>query len=160
FLDEVGEMTLRMQGLLLRFLETGELQKVGADSAGRRVDVRVVAATNRDLPGLIKQGHFREDLFYRLNVIHLTVPPLRERREDIPYLVSHFLAHFRDVNRSVVSSVAPEAMQLLTQYSWPGNVRELENVMERLVVTGTRETITADDLPREVRAYARGVQGP
>ena len=95
FLDEIGEMTLRMQGLLLRFLETGELQKVGADGGGRVVNVRVIAATNRNLRDMIAQGTFREDLFYRLNVIHLDVPPLRERREDIPVLVEHFLAAVR-----------------------------------------------------------------
>ena len=155
FLDEVGEMTLRMQGMLLRFLETGELQKVGADTVSRRVDVRIVAATNRDLPSMVKQGQFREDLYYRLNVIHLTVPPLRERREDIPDLVEHFLDHFRKVNRSAVTSVSPEAMDALRQYSWPGNVRELENIIERLVVTGTRDTISRDDLPPEVRAGLR-----
>src|SRR6188768_3422109 len=94
FLDEVGEMTLRMQGLLLRFLETGELQKVGADGSGRIVNVRVIAATNRDLRDMIKQGTFREDLFYRLNVIHIVVPPLRDRREDIPVLASQFLTQF------------------------------------------------------------------
>src|SRR6185369_8252070 len=94
FLDEIGEMTLRMQGLLLRFLETGELQKVGADSGGRVVDVRVIAATNRNLREMIAQGTFREDLFYRLNVIHLEVPPMRERREDIPLLVEHFMQTF------------------------------------------------------------------
>src|SRR5881398_2013574 len=91
FLDEIGEMTLRMQGLLLRFLETGEIQKVGADRTGSRVDVRTVAATNRDLRQMIAQGHFREDLFYRLNVIHLIVPPLRERKEDIEAMVEHFM---------------------------------------------------------------------
>src|SRR5256885_10165809 len=90
FLDEIGEMTLRMQGLLLRFLETGELQKVGADGGGRTVNVRVIAATNRNLREMVTQGTFREDLFYRLNVIHIVVPPLRERREDIPALVNHF----------------------------------------------------------------------
>ena len=94
FLDEIGEMTLRMQGLLLRFLETGELQKVGSDRASGRVNVRVIAATNRDLRTMIADGQFREDLFYRLNVIHLVVPPLRERREDIPQLADHFLKRF------------------------------------------------------------------
>src|SRR5690242_11590438 len=94
FLDEIGEMTLRMQGLLLRFLETGELQKVGADQTGVRVNVRVIAATNRSLSDMIAQGQFREDLFYRLNVIHLVVPPLREHKEDIPLLVEHFLNRF------------------------------------------------------------------
>jgi transcriptional regulator with PAS, ATPase and Fis domain len=94
FLDEVGEMTLRMQGLLLRFLETGELQKVGADGGSRHVDVRVIAATNRNLRELISQGQFRDDLYYRLNVIHIVVPPLRDRREDIPELVEHFLGRY------------------------------------------------------------------
>src|SRR5687767_7277657 len=137
FLDEVGEMTLRMQGLLLRFLETGELQKVGADGAGRVVNVRVIAATNRDLREMIKQGTFREDLFYRLNVIHVAVPPLRERREDIPVLATQFLTQFSATSRSGITGVSPEAMKALTEYSWPGNVRELENVIERLVVTVT-----------------------
>jgi transcriptional regulator with PAS, ATPase and Fis domain len=94
FLDEIGEMTLRMQGLLLRFMETGELQKVGADSGSRAMNVRVIAATNRNLRDMIAQGTFREDLFYRLNVIHLEVPPLRERREDIPVLIEHFMQTF------------------------------------------------------------------
>src|SRR5438874_7020065 len=95
FLDEIGEMTLRMQGLLLRFLETGELQKVGADGDGRRVNVRVVAATNRNLRDMIAQSTFRDDLFYRLNVIHIVVPPLRERRDDIPLLLDYFLSRFK-----------------------------------------------------------------
>src|SRR5205823_11376886 len=93
-LDEVGEMTLRMQGLLLRFIESGELQKVGAERTGRSMDVRVIAATNRDLRKMVADGHFREDLFYRLNVIHIIVPPLRDRKEDIPLLVDYFLARF------------------------------------------------------------------
>jgi transcriptional regulator with PAS, ATPase and Fis domain len=146
FLDEVGEMTLRMQGLLLRFLETGELQKVGADGSGRIVNVRVIAATNRDLREMIKQGTFREDLFYRLNVIHIVVPPLRDRREDIPVLVHQFLTQFSAASRSGITGVSPEALKALTEYSWPGNVRELENVIERLVVTVERRRTVADDL--------------
>ena len=162
FMDEIGEMTLRMQGLLLRFLETGELQKVGGGRHDGRVDVRVVAATNRNLQEMIAAGTFREDLFYRLNVIHLRVPALRERREDIPALVQHFMTVYGNQNGngngsvaangssssttggangnhrrgSVVQTMSPEALALLTQYSWPGNVRELENVIERLTVTG------------------------
>jgi two-component system response regulator AtoC len=151
FLDEIGEMTMRMQGLLLRFMETGELQKVGSDRTGGRVDVRVIAATNRTLRDMVAQGTFREDLFYRLNVIHLTVPPLRERRVDIPELVNYFLARFTRDNGSPVKDVSPEAMKLLTEYSWPGNVRELENVIERSVVTGRSEVIGVDDLPMDVR---------
>src|SRR5690348_13799621 len=109
FLDEIGEMTLRMQGLLLRFLETGELQKVGADRVQGRVNVRVIAATNRNLREMITEGTFREDLFYRLNVIHLVVPPLRERREDIPALIDHFMVRFTHNNGHPVKFVSPEA---------------------------------------------------
>ena len=153
FLDEIGEMTLRMQSLLLRFLETGELQKVGADGNGRNVNVRVIAATHRNLRDMITQGTFREDLFYRLNVIHITVPPLRDRREDIPVLVEYFLARFATANRSPITSVSHEAMKLFTEYSWPGNVRELENIMERMVVTVQRPIIEASDLPAEIRGH-------
>jgi transcriptional regulator with PAS, ATPase and Fis domain len=152
FLDEVGEMTLRMQGLLLRFLETGELQKVGADGGSRHVDVRVIAATNRNLRELINQGQFRDDLYYRLNVIHIVVPPLRDRREDIPELVDHFLGRYVAANRSSITEVAPIAMKALTAHSWPGNVRELENVIERLVVTKRRDAVRVEDLPSEIRA--------
>jgi transcriptional regulator with PAS, ATPase and Fis domain len=152
FLDEVGEMSLRMQGLLLRFLETGELQKVGADQMGRAVNVRVIAATNRPLSGLIAQGLFREDLFYRLNVIHLIVPPLRERKEDTPAMVEYFLRRFAATNRSIVESFEPEAIAALVAYAWPGNVRELENVIERVVVVGRKPRIGSADLPVEVRA--------
>jgi DNA-binding NtrC family response regulator len=151
FLDEVGEMTLRMQRRLLRFLETGELQKVGADGDGRRVNVRVVAATNRNLREMIAQNLFRDDLFYRLNVIHIVVPPLRDRREDIPALVDHFLAHFTATNRSRIEGVAPVALKALMEHSWPGNVRELENVIERVVVAAPGPQIELEDLPAEIR---------
>jgi transcriptional regulator with PAS, ATPase and Fis domain len=151
FLDEIGEMTLRMQGLFLRFLETGELQKVGSDGSERRVNVRVIAATNRNLRDMIGQGTFREDLFYRLNVIHVVVPPLRDRREDIGLLVEYFLKRFRGLMDSRIADISPTAMKALTDYNWPGNVRELENVIERLVVTVQRETIDFDDLPSELR---------
>ena len=153
FLDEIGEMTLRMQGLLLRFLETGELQKVGSERSGSVVNVRVIAATNRNLRHLIDQGQFREDLYYRLNVIHLAIPPLRDRRSDIPALIDHFLDRFSQ-KRSGARHVAfsPEAMQVLTSYAWPGNVRELENVIERLLVTAPGDTVTVRDLPMELQA--------
>ena len=151
FLDEVGEMTLRMQGLLLRFLETGELQKVGADGSGRIVNVRVIAATNRNLRDMIGQGTFREDLFYRLNVIHILVPPLRERREDIPMLAESFLSQFTNANKSPIRSIAAPAMKAFCEYSWPGNVRELENVIERLVVTVQGSIIELDHLSSEIR---------
>lgn len=159
FLDEIGEMTLRMQGLLLRFMETGELQKVGSDRVTTRVNVRVIAATNRNLRDMITQGAFREDLFYRLNVIHLTVPSLRERREDIPPLIEHFLQQFAhgsngNGNGQVAKALAPDTMRLLCEYSWPGNVRELENVIERLVVTGRSEAVLPEELPMEVRMHS------
>lgn len=153
FLDEIGEMTLRMQGLLLRFLETGELQKVGADHVtSASADCRIVAATNRNLRDLIAEGQFREDLFYRINVIHLVVPPLRDRRPDIPILSRHFLNLFAARSDSPVHSISPDALAALGKYSWRGNVRELANVIERLVVSGRREVVTIDDLPVEVRA--------
>jgi transcriptional regulator with PAS, ATPase and Fis domain len=151
FLDEVGEMTLRMQGLLLRFLETGELQKVGSERTGAVVNVRVIAATNRNLRHLIDQGQFREDLYYRLNVIQVEIPPLRDRRADIPALVEHFFEKFGErptTNRYL--TISTEAMQLLTSYAWPGNVRELENVIERLIVTAPGDVVTPKDLPLEL----------
>ena len=151
FLDEIGEMTLRMQGLLLRFLETGEIQRVGADGGARHVNVRVIGATHRNLRDMIAQGTFREDLFYRLNVIQVQVPPLRERREDIAALVTHFLDKFVVANRSPLTGVAPDAMKALVEYSWPGNVRELENLIERMVVAVQHDTIELQDLPSEVR---------
>src|SRR5207302_7703061 len=136
------EMTLRMQGLLLRFLETGELQKVGADrGGGGNVDVRVVCATNRSLTDMVAAGQFREDLFYRLNVIHLIVPPLRDRRDDILLLLDHFLDQFPRTGTHVVRKISPEAPEALTEYAWPGNVRELENLIERLVVVGRHEIV-------------------
>ena len=153
FLDEVGEMTLRMQGLLLRFLETGELQKVGSERSGSVVNVRVIAATNRNLRQLIDDGQFREDLFYRLNVIHLRIPPLRDRRADIPALIEHFFEKFGEKRAHAPSiTFAPDALNILTQYAWPGNVRELENVIERLLVTAPSDVVTARDLPIELQA--------
>jgi transcriptional regulator with GAF, ATPase, and Fis domain len=155
FLDEIGEMTLRMQGLLLRFLETGELQKVGAYGETKSVNVRVVTATNRRLRDMVTQGLFREDLFYRINVIQIVVPPLRERKEDVPTLVEHFarLSVSSNGNGSRSSlEFSPEAMAALRDYSWPGNVRELRNVVERLVVNGRSGVVTPEELPAEIRS--------
>jgi transcriptional regulator with PAS, ATPase and Fis domain len=160
FLDEIGEMTLRMQGLLLRFLETGELQKIGSDRIVGRTNVRVVAATNRDLSELIALGQFREDLFYRLNVIHLVVPPLRERKEDIAAMVDHFVDQFTSQTGSIVQSIGPDAVAAFVEYSWPGNVRELQNVIERLVITCRKEVVTADDLPHEIRSRRSNMSRP
>jgi two-component system response regulator AtoC len=149
-LDEVGEMSLRMQSLLLRFLETGEIQPVGSDRPRTRVDVRVISMTNRRLVDQMAAKAFREDLYYRLNVIHIIVPPLRERREDIPALVEQFLS--TSVQRYGVDppEISPEAMACLTEYSWPGNVRELKNVIERCVVRSRDRWIVPGDLPAEI----------
>jgi transcriptional regulator with GAF, ATPase, and Fis domain len=153
FLDEIGEMTLRMQGMLLRFLETGELQKVGTDRVTTRVDVRIIAATNKNLREMVAQGQFREDLFYRLNVIQLAVPPLRERRQDIPAMIDLFLGQYTRTNGRAVSAISAEAAELLVQYPWPGNVRELRNVIERLVVTARSDVVLPEHLPLEIQMY-------
>lgn len=148
FLDEVGEMSLRMQALLLRFLENGEIQAVGSDAATTRVDVRVIAATNRNLPDMVAAGKFREDLLYRLRVIHLTIPPLRDRPDDIRPLAMHF---FAQSGRLV--TLTDEAWQVLTRYRWPGNVRELQNVVEQMVwlAASPDEAIGVDHIPATVR---------
>jgi DNA-binding NtrC family response regulator len=153
FLDEVGEMSLRMQAILLRFLESGEVQRVGADRPTARLDVRVICATNRALAERIASGDFREDLYYRLNVIRIHLPPLRERREDLPAFLDHFMAVFAARNGVEGPAFEPAARERLLQYHWPGNVRELKNVLERLVVRA-RGTITMADLPPELRNLA------
>ena len=163
FLDEIGEMSLRMQGLLLRFLETGELQKVGAFGEGKPVNVRVITATNRCLRDLVAQGLFREDLFYRINVIQLVVPPLRERKEDVPLLIEHFARHYETAhggNRRAGLQFSPEALAALVDYPWPGNVRELRNVVERLVVNGRSSVVGVQELPAEVRARTSMLSRP
>ncbi|MEQ1907185.1 MAG: sigma 54-interacting transcriptional regulator [Vicinamibacterales bacterium] len=150
-MDEVGEMSLRMQGMLLRFLETGEIQKIGSDQAASRVDVRIIASTNRNLRQMAAEGKFREDLYYRLNVIHLSVPPLRDRRDDIPDLVQHFLAMYADRHVGPVRSVTPDAMSMMADYQWPGNVRELQNVIERIALTGREAAAGPEHLPSDLR---------
>jgi transcriptional regulator with PAS, ATPase and Fis domain len=151
FLDELGEMSLRMQALLLRFLETGEIQRVGSDCVDARLDVRVIAATNRNLQERIERHEFREDLYYRLNVLRLVIPPLRERADDIDMLLQHSLAEAARANGVAAPTLSQAARDVLVGYRWPGNVRELKNVVERLVVRhrSSRE-IVPDDLPREV----------
>jgi two-component system response regulator HydG len=147
FLDEVGEMTLRMQGLLLRFLETGEIQKVGAEGSGRHLNVRVIAATNRDLAAEVASGKFREDLYYRLNVVHVEMPPLRQRGGDIMALADHFLARFALDNHKSIEGFTDRARTKLRSYQWPGNVRELENAIERAVVLCDLASIDDSHLP-------------
>jgi transcriptional regulator with GAF, ATPase, and Fis domain len=134
FLDEIGEMTLRMQALLLRFLETGEIQRVGSDRHSQTVNVRVITATHRQLLEQVAEKTFREDLFYRLNVVHIEVPPLRERRDDVPLLLDYFLKIFSEKHGRPLPQLGREAIASLSDYDWPGNVRELRNVTERLVL--------------------------
>jgi Transcriptional regulator containing PAS, AAA-type ATPase, and DNA-binding domains len=150
FMDEIGETSPRMQKLLLRFLEAGEIQRVGSDAVQSHVDVRVIAATNRQLVDGVAAKTFREDLYYRLNVIHIRVPSLRERREDIPQFLSFFLDQFSRHYGVNQPTLAPATLSLLSEYSWPGNVRELKNIVERLVVRASENAIEPRDLPLEV----------
>ena len=145
FLDEVSEMSPAMQVKLLRVLQERELTRVGGSEV-LKIDVRVIAASNKNLKKEIQQGRFREDLFYRLNVVALAVPPLRERPEDISLMVQHFLKMFSERNSKSISGFTPQAMQSLAQYTWPGNVRELMNAVERAVVLSRTETVDADEL--------------
>src|SRR5256712_11391641 len=151
FLDEIGEMSPRMQALMLRFLENGEIQQVGSDSVVTRADVRVVAATNRDLGRMVVDGQFREDLLYRIKVVHLHIPPLRERREDIPALVQHAIGR-----SGSACAVTPDAMAVLQKYPWPGNVRELQNVIEQVISLACGDTVNVDDLPPSLVHSALG----
>jgi two-component system response regulator HydG len=148
FLDEIGELAPAVQVKLLRVLQEGEFEPIGGRT--QRADARVVAATNRDLKAEVQAGRFREDLYYRLNVIAVTAPPLRARREDVPLLVDHFLVHFARKNGKPVLKVLPEVMNKLLDYSWPGNVRELENAIERAVVLSRSDTLQLGDLPESV----------
>jgi DNA-binding NtrC family response regulator len=149
FLDELGEMSLRMQALLLRFTETGEIQPVGADRVTGRANVRLITATNRDLRAQIADSKFREDLYYRLNVIQIRVAPLRERASDIPILLRHFLAVASHTHALPCPSLSADVESTLQRYAWPGNVRELKNITERLVVRNLGRPISRDDLPVE-----------
>jgi two-component system response regulator PilR (NtrC family) len=149
FLDEVGDMSLTMQVKLLRALQDKKVRKVGG-AREEVVDVRIIAATNQALPEQIKQGEFREDLYYRINVIPIQVPPLRQRREDIPALVDHFLGKLGEQAGGSNKGIAIEAMQLLEAYDWPGNVRQLENLIERAVALSGEEMISAQDIPLEI----------
>ncbi len=146
FLDEAGEMSARMQGVLLRFLETGELQRVGQERGSRRVNVRIIAATNRNLAEQVASGHFREDLYYRLNVIRIHVPALRQRPDDIPALFDHFAHECARESGVAARTLTPEAEQRLRDHRWPGNVRELRNLVQRLVIIAPGEPVLARDV--------------
>jgi transcriptional regulator with PAS, ATPase and Fis domain len=150
FLDEIAEMSLRMQALLLRFLENGEVQPVGSDTAAMRVDVRVISATNKDLAAMVAKGDFREDLLYRIQVAHLHVPPLRDRTEDIRPLVAHVLAR---QPRPV--AITDEALRILESHLWPGNIRELQNVVEQMLAMAATDEVGVAELPATVTASSR-----
>jgi len=152
FLDEIGETSTAMQVKLLRALQEGEVQRVGGDKPVV-VDVRIIAATNRDLEQEVEQGNFREDLFYRLNVVTLEVPPLRERDGDVELLARHFIDHFARKNRRTVESVSNDCMRHLTSYPWPGNVRELENAIERGIILMRGNHLTEKSLPIQVQKH-------
>ncbi|MCC7180496.1 MAG: sigma-54-dependent Fis family transcriptional regulator [Acidobacteria bacterium] len=156
FLDEVGEMSARMQVVLLRFLETGEIQRIGADRSHTRVNVRLITATNRDLPKEIAAGNFREDLFFRLNVIRMTIPPLRERIEDVPLLFDHYLALYCEQHRVERPEISQAALDVLLGYRWPGNIRELRNVAERIALKSVGQILRPADLPSELLKPAQG----
>ncbi|HSB77162.1 MAG TPA: sigma-54 dependent transcriptional regulator, partial [Candidatus Methylomirabilis sp.] len=154
FLDEVGSMRLDLQAKILRALQEREIERVGGTRT-IKIDVRVIAATNRDLKKAVEEGSFREDLYYRLNVVPITLPPLRQRRDDIPLLVEHFIAKYnREFNRKV-KGFSAGATAALFQYEWPGNVRELENVIERAVALAQSETIPLRELPLDISIFSR-----
>jgi transcriptional regulator with PAS, ATPase and Fis domain len=150
FLDEVGEMSTRMQVVLLRFLETGEIQRIGADRAHTRVNVRLITATNRDLQSHIASGAFREDLYFRLNVIRLCIPPLRERREDVPLLIEHYLDVYSRQHAVSRPQISQPALDALVSHRWPGNIRELKNVIERVVLKSSGQHVRPTDLPSDI----------
>jgi putative PEP-CTERM system response regulator len=146
FLDEIGELSLTTQAKILRFLEEKEFNRVGG-SKTIKVDVRLITATNKDLNQMIKKGSFREDLYYRINVVPIVIPPLRERKEDIPILIDHFINKFGVENNKNVKGINKDALEFLMQYEWPGNVRELENLIERVIALTSNEYIPANELP-------------
>jgi transcriptional regulator with GAF, ATPase, and Fis domain len=146
FLDEIGELSPQVQVKLLRFLQEHEFQRLGGNQT-LHTDVRVISATNRELEQRVKEGAFREDLFYRLNVVLMSIPPLRERKEDIPILIEHFLKKYAEENGKEIVGLSSEAQDVLLKYDYPGNVRELENIIERAVVIAREAVISVEDLP-------------
>jgi two-component system response regulator HydG len=155
FLDEVGEMSSTIQTKLLRVLQEKEFEPLGSTRT-MKVDVRVIAATHKDLEKEVREGRFREDLFYRLNVVPVSIPPLRERKEDLPSLAVHFLSFYGEKNRKELKEISPKALDLLIRYDWPGNIRELENCIERAVIVARGQMITPADLPPQIQALSRG----
>ena len=151
FLDEIGELPLAIQAKLLRFIEHGEIQRLGSADI-EVVDVRIIAATNRNLMGLVDSGEFRQDLFYRLNIVPVQLPPLRDRKRDIPELVEHFLQQAAERNRSELSRLTQDALDLLRKYHWPGNIRELRNVCEHVSALMPGQQIKSEHLPADLKA--------
>ena len=158
FLDEIGEMVPALQAKLLRFLEEKTFKRVGG-SIDTRVDVRVIAATNRRLEDEVRQGKFREDLYYRLNVVPIPLPPLRERAKDIPLLLKFYVDTFNTEFKKRVQGIAPEAMTRLQTYGWPGNIRELRNAVERAMLLGEGTLLTIDDFPMTAGGHGRLTEG-
>ena len=154
FLDEIGEISRHVQVKLLRVLQDNEIERLGGSGKSRKIDIRLIAATNIDLAAAVKDGRFREDLYYRLNVVPMHVPPLRDRRDDVPLLVQHFVRVYGEKNGKPIAGCSPRAIELLSEYAWPGNVRELENAIERAIVLTRGDVIEEDVLPREVRDAA------
>ncbi len=159
FLDEVATISMEIQGKLLRVIQEREFRRLGG-LENIKVDVRIIAATNIDLQTAVQQGSFRDDLFYRLNVIAIKLPPLRERTEDIPLLVDHFIKKYSEENEREICTIDPPAMKVLLDYDWPGNVRELENVIERAVVLAPGNLITSDFFPKNITTVAPGAAAP
>jgi two-component system response regulator AtoC len=160
FLDEIGELPAQLQVKLLRALQEGEIRRVGDSSAPRKVDVRIIAATARDLEQEVRDGAFRSDLYYRINVVRIHIPPLRQRTEDIPFLTRHFIDRFAKQLGINVSGFEPAAMKLLLAHPWYGNVRQLENVVERAMVLSEGSTVRPEDLPDFIRHPEASVEGP
>ena len=158
FLDEIGDMPGSLQAKLLRVLQEREFERLGGTKT-IKVDVRVVAATNQDLRAALEQGTFREDLYYRLNVVPISIPPLREHKEDIPYLVDHFILRYAENSGKAIEGITPAAMKLLMEFHWPGNIRELENILERAVVMAAGSKIDIEDIRLDVATTAAGRGG-
>jgi two-component system, NtrC family, response regulator AtoC len=155
FLDEIGEIDSNVQVKILRALEERQVERVGGDIPVN-VDTRLIAATNRDLKAMVDEGEFREDLFYRLYVVVITLPPLRERRDDVQLLLYHYLEQFKKENGSSIEAFTPAAVDLLTSYDWPGNIRELRNLVERMVVLASSTVLDVKDIPSQIRACVQG----
>lgn len=159
FLDEIGDMSPNLQSKLLRVLQERQFERIGGVKTVK-IDIRIIAATHQDLKVEVEQGKFRQDLYYRLNVIPIRVPPLRERHSDIPLLVHHFLNHFNRSKKRKIQGINNEALNRLMEYHWPGNVRELENIIERIVILTNNDSITVQDLPEKIQNLSRDEQAP